>query len=85
MMDFENHLGSDLSSSAETEKKGYNEGYVLCSECRNLESYWKNGEFVFFMCKTHSVTMKKLEGDWRKCAHFVHTNESPFERKNEIP
>ena len=63
---------------------GYNEGYVLCRECQNLESYWKGDELVFFMCRHSAVSMKTLETRWRKCSKFEHTNESPTKRRNQI-
>ena len=42
-------------------EKGYDKGYVQCSECQNLESYWKNGSIAFFMCRVKPVTLKRLE------------------------
>jgi hypothetical protein len=63
---------------------GYGDGYVQCADCQNLESYWKNGEVAFFVCKTRPVTLKKLESRWRKCKNFNHTNEPAISRRNEI-
>jgi len=64
--------------------EGYGNGNVQCADCRNLESYWKNGEVAFFACKENSVTLKKLEIKWRKCKNFAYTSESPLNRKNDI-
>jgi hypothetical protein len=80
----ENHLGSESSKLSEAEEMSYAEGYVLCCECRNLESFWKDGEFAFFMCRLNAVSMKTLEIQWRKCERFEHTNEPPTKRRNEI-
>ncbi|XES77372.1 MAG: hypothetical protein ACBZ72_00480 [Candidatus Bathyarchaeia archaeon] len=65
-------------------EKGYENGYVKCSECRNLESYWKNGALVFYMCRLRPVAMKKQDNSWRRCRFFIHTNDSPIERQNQI-
>jgi hypothetical protein len=65
-------------------EEGYSNGDVQCVDCQNLESYWKDGELAFFMCKTNSVTMKKLESRWRKCKNFMHTNEPAHDRRNDI-
>jgi hypothetical protein len=65
-------------------EKGYETGYVQCGDCRNLESFWKNGELVFFMCRLRPVAMKKLDNRWRRCRCFIHTNDSPLDRRNEI-
>ncbi|MCW4017921.1 MAG: hypothetical protein NWF00_04475 [Candidatus Bathyarchaeota archaeon] len=65
-------------------EKNYGTGHVQCCECRNLESFWKNGAVVFFMCRVKPVAMKKLDNRWRRCQWFIHTNDSPLERKNEI-
>jgi hypothetical protein len=65
-------------------EEGYSNGDVQCVDCRNMESYWKNGEVAFFICKTNSVALKKLEPRWRKCKNFIHTNEPALNRRKEM-
>ena len=65
-------------------EKGYSNGDVQCVDCLNMESYWKDGELAFFMCKTNSVTMKKLERRWRKCKNFSYIDEPALNRRNNI-
>ena len=65
-------------------EKGYDKGYVQCVDCRNLESYWKDGSVGFFMCRVKLLAMKQLKGRWRHCKYFIHSNEPPQERRNEV-
>jgi hypothetical protein len=80
----ENCLGLKASQFTESPEMSKVKGFVLCSKCRKLESYWKGGEFAFFMCRINGVSMKTLENHWRKCGKFERTNQSPTRRINEL-
>jgi hypothetical protein len=70
----------DLSMDTE----GYAKGLVRCTDCLNLESYWKNGTAAFFMCRVKPLAFKKLKSRWIHCRSFMHTNDSALNRKNNI-
>jgi hypothetical protein len=66
-----------------TEKR-FGNGQVQCEHCRNLESYWKNGNFVFFMCRLKPISLKKLDDRWVQCSWFMFAKKSPLRRRKEI-
>ena len=65
-------------------EKTYGNGYVQCERCRNLESYWKNGNFVFFMCRLKPISLKNLDDRWVRCSCFMFAKKSPLRRRKEI-
>ena len=66
-----------------TEKR-YGHGMVQCEHCRNLESYWKNGNFVFFMCRLKPISLRNLDDHWVKCSCYLFAKKSPLRRRKEI-
>ena len=52
--------------------RGYDKGFVRCTDCQNLEAYiGKNDTTKFFRCKLGIVKMDRLRADWRRCQSFV--------------
>ncbi|MCW4006977.1 MAG: hypothetical protein NWF04_10385 [Candidatus Bathyarchaeota archaeon] len=66
------------------ELTGYEKGFVQCCDCKNLESYWKDGNVVFFLCRFKPVAMKTLYQRWRRCKFFTYTTQTPLDRRNNI-